>query len=207
MRKYELSRRKLLRAAVVSGAGVATVAALTGCGETQIVTETRIQEVIKEVEVEKIVTQIVEKKVEVEKIVEKEVEVEVEKVVIQEVEVEKIVTAAAAAKPAALTLVFATWWALEAGGFGKFEQEYTDLFASTNPHVTIDYQNFPFGELHTKLLTQIAAGQGPDCFAQSNVYYPKYIKLGGAYPISEFTKGNDEVDIDDFVPVSLALSS
>jgi hypothetical protein len=69
--------------------GVAGAAAFAGCGETQIVTEKVIEVVTREVPVEKIVTQIVEK----ERVVEKEVpvEVQVEKVVTQIVEKERVV--------------------------------------------------------------------------------------------------------------------
>ena len=70
-----LTRRRVLKRAAL-GSAVTAAAALAGCGEPQIVTETKIQEVIKEVPVEKVVTQIVE--VEKERVVEKAVEVEVE---------------------------------------------------------------------------------------------------------------------------------
>jgi PII-like signaling protein len=85
-----LTRRKIIRSGLVGGAGLAAVAALAGCGETQVVTETKIQEVIKEVPVEKVVTQIVEKEKVVE--VEKVVTQRVEKVVTQIVEKEKVVS-------------------------------------------------------------------------------------------------------------------
>ena len=75
-----------------SGAVVVAVLAvlLTSRGrEVQVITETKVQEVIKEVPVEKVVTQVVQ--VPVEKAVTRVVEVEVEKVVTQVVEVERVV--------------------------------------------------------------------------------------------------------------------
>ncbi len=81
------SRRRLLKLGALGGLGVAGVAALAGCGEAQVVTETKIQEVVKEVPVEKIVTQIVER----EKAVEVEVERVVEKIVTQIVEKQVVV--------------------------------------------------------------------------------------------------------------------
>ena len=99
-----LSRRRFINAAAAGGVGLAGVAVLAGCGETQVV------EVVKEVPVETV------------KEVVKEVPVVEERVVTKEVQkvVEKIVTVEAMpAKPQALTLVFATWWALERGGFGR----------------------------------------------------------------------------------------
>ena len=91
------SRRKLLIAGV--GGGAIAAAAFAGCGETQVVTETKIQEVIKEVPVERVVTKIVREEVavEVEKIVTREVERVVTQIVEKERIVEKIVTVEAMA--------------------------------------------------------------------------------------------------------------
>ena len=61
-----ISRRQLLRRGAVLAGGAVGVAALAGCGETQIVEVEKVvekvvtKEIVKEVEVEKIVTQIVE---------------------------------------------------------------------------------------------------------------------------------------------------
>ena len=89
-----------------SGAVVVAVLAVlltSRGGGVQVITETKIQEVIKEVPVEKVVTQVVQ--VPVEKAVTRIVEVEVEKVVTQLVEVErvveKVVTAVEEAAPMA----------------------------------------------------------------------------------------------------------
>ena len=68
-----LSRRRLLRLGLMGGVGIA---ALAGCGETQVVEREVVTVVTQEVPVERIVTQVVEK----------QVPVEVEKVVIREVE-------------------------------------------------------------------------------------------------------------------------
>ena len=81
-------------ALAVSASGAAVVAVLailltSRGGGVQVVTETKIQEVVKEVPVEKVVTQVVQ--VPVEKAVTRVVEVEVEKVVTQVVEVERVV--------------------------------------------------------------------------------------------------------------------
>ena len=58
-----LTRRKVLRASLLGGSGVVGLAVLAGCGETQIVEREVVKVVTKEVPVEKIVTQIVEKEV------------------------------------------------------------------------------------------------------------------------------------------------
>ena len=83
-------------ALAVSASGAAVVAVLailltSRGGEVQVITETKVQEVIKEVPVEKVVTQVVQVPVEKEVTRVVEVEVEVEKVVTQVVEVERVV--------------------------------------------------------------------------------------------------------------------
>ena len=77
-----LDRRRLLKAGLLGGGSAVAAAALAGCGETQVV------EIVKEVPVEKVVTQIVEKAVVEEKVVTQIVE--------KQVVVEKVVTEAPA---------------------------------------------------------------------------------------------------------------
>ena len=94
--------------------GLPAAAAFAGCGETQIVTETKIQEVIREVPVERIVTKIVKEEVavEVERIVTQEVERVVTQIVEKERIVEKIVTVEAMApKPENVEIIYWTWLA------------------------------------------------------------------------------------------------
>ena len=199
-----ITRRRFARLATAGGLGALGILALAGCGESQVVTETKIERVTVEVPVEKVVTQIVEK----EKVVEKSVEKIVTQIVEKEKIVEKIVTVpATVAKPQAIQLVHSTWWGLESGGFGLFEQKYIDLYQTLRPHVTIEYRNWPWAEYHTKLLTQAAAGTNPDTFAHSNVFYPKLVKRGGALPLDEWVKAHPEFEIEDFIPVALHLST
>ena len=80
-----LTRRQLVRGLGAAGLGGVVAVALGGCGEVQVVTETKLQTVTVEVPVEKVVTKEVVKEVLVEKTV------EVEKVVTQIIEKEKVV--------------------------------------------------------------------------------------------------------------------
>ena len=95
MQRNPITRRRLL---VVGLGSTAALAALAGCGETQIVEKEVVKVVTQEVPVDRIVTQIVEveKAIEVEKIVTQIVEKEV---VVEKI-VEKVVTAAPAAPKA-----------------------------------------------------------------------------------------------------------
>ena len=83
-----------------------------------------------------------------------------------------------------------------------------DVFEAQNPHITMEYRNWPWAEFHTKLLTQAAAGTAPDAFAHSNVFYPKYVKRGGALGAGRVRKnGTLNSTSTYFLPVSLKLST
>lgn len=71
-----VSRRRMLRRAVVGVTAAAGLAALAACGETQVVTVEKVVE--KEVPVERVVEKIVKEKVAVETVVEKVVTREVQ---------------------------------------------------------------------------------------------------------------------------------
>ena len=157
---------------LVLGAGAVGVAALAGCGETQVVTETKIQEVIKEVPVERVVTQIVE--------VEKAVEVEVQKIVTQIVEKEKIVEkiVTAEAMPVKVTPVEIVLWSfdpLHVKHFTQVASFWKDKWAQYD--LSFDFLTVPFDELVTKLLANMSAGaELPDLTAIEIGQWSKFMK-------------------------------
>jgi len=160
-----LSRRRLMRVSLIGGAGFTALAALAGCGGTQIVEKEVVKIVTKEVPVDRVVTQIVEKEKIVtqivEKVVEKIVEVEKEKIV------EKIVTVEAAqAKRAAVTLMFNTWY----GTTEEYNAEVFDPFTKKFPHVTIDAAVTPWVQYWQKMQTQAVGGGLPDFFGMDIGY-------------------------------------
>ena len=185
------TRRRVLKG-VALGSFVTASAALAGCGETQVVTETKIQEVIKEVPVERVVTQVVEKEkvVEVEKPVEVEVQVEVERVVTQIVEketiVEKIVTAAPT-KPAQVSF---DWFyiANAPGAITHIEDIVIPRFNGEYPHITVVPEGKPWSEYLTKINTLMAADAVPDLIVMDDVLLPAYSARGAIMPLDEFYK-------------------
>ena len=178
-----LARRRLLAIGLVAGTAL-TSAALVGCGETRVVTETKIQEVIKEVPVERVVTQIVEKErlVEVEKVVTREVE----KIVVQEKIVEKLVTAA----PAKPTQTSFDWFyiANAPGAFEHVEEIVIPRFNGASPHITVKPEGKPWGEYLTKINTLMAADAVPDLIVMDDVLLPAYSARGAIRPLDEFYK-------------------
>ena len=187
------SRRSLLRVGALGGVGA--VAVLAGCGETQVVTETRIQEVVKEVPVEKVVTQIVEKEkiVEVERVVTQEVE----KIVIQEKVVTKIVEVAPMMKKATeLALTTVRFYGVEEDKivFDETFKIFKDRFG-----VTINPTLVPGGgnAYYVKVLTQIAGGTPPDALYMHPEFMGNFAGKGSIIPVDEFIK-RDGLDMSDY---------
>lgn len=155
----QLTRRNALRAVLVGGVGAVGLAALAGCGETQVV------EVIKEVPVEKIVTQIVEK------------------AVIQE----KIVTVEAMApKVETVTIRWANWIAS-----GPRLAQWNNLLVRFNkefPSIKVQNEPKPWPQHWDSLAVSFPAGNAQDVIWFSGATFLKYAEDGVMLPIDEFVK-------------------
>jgi ABC-type glycerol-3-phosphate transport system substrate-binding protein len=185
--KDAFTRRKALRGLALAGGTGVGVAVLAGCGETQIVTETRIQEVIKEVPVERVVTQIVEKEVRVE--VQKIVTKEVEKIVIQE----KIVTEMA---PQVAAVELEVWYNQQRGGpgmHGIWNKAALD-FQSMNPNARVSVTPFSHGDMEVKVLTAVAGGTTPDIAYLHMDWAATFAAKNVVLDLSPFTKASDILD-------------
>ena len=194
MIKDGFTRRKALRGLALAGGTGVGVAVLAGCGETQIVTETRIQEVIKEVPVERVVTQIVEKEkiVEVEKVVTRDVEKIVERVVTKVVREEA---------PQVAAVELEVWYNQQRGGpgmHGIWNKAALD-FQSMNPNARVSVTPFSHGDMEVKVLTAVAGGTTPDIaylhqdwtatFAHKNVVFPDEEFLNSSEVLDDFHAG------------------
>ena len=177
-----LSRRKFIRAGIVASGGVIGAAALAGCGETQIV------EVIKEVPVDRVVTQIVEK------------------VVVQEKIVERVVTAEAMGpKEVTGTIEYWDWWNPTSGIETKnwFEWLKAD-FEAQNPAAKIEFQFVPFGnEYVQKFQAAAAAGNPPDIMHSSIVWGRDFFDLGTLDTFNDFIKTDPEMAMNKFLDGAL----
>jgi multiple sugar transport system substrate-binding protein len=157
-----------LRGAVLTGAG----AALAACAQPT-------PEVVKEV---------VKEEVEVTRVVEVEGETMIE-TVIEEREVEVVVTPTPGAAAEPVTVIF---WAHDFQPRMQQDRAYLETFKEINPHITVEYEN-P-GDWSNHLLTSLAAGVGPDLFAEWNAYIGVYYYQGTIVPVDYVSIGMDEAE-------------
>ena len=200
---HAVTRRSLLRASGGVALGLTGAIALAACGETQIVTKEVPVEttVIKEVPVERIVTQTqikevpVEKIVVQEKIVIKEVPVEriVEKVVTKEVVVEKIVEVEAQRPP--VTLVFVNDHS--SGPRGAALGWALDRFRQESPHINVRYTPQP-DNYATAFGVQIAAGTQAEVALLSGWFASRWHRSGAFAQIDDVVRKRADWNPKDY---------
>jgi ABC-type glycerol-3-phosphate transport system substrate-binding protein len=88
-----------------------------------------------------------------------------------------------------VVVTFASW----VGG-GEWWQNLAEQFHAIHPNITIEFQDVPFEEIRTKLLTQVAANNPPD------------VAYVDASTTGEFASRNALVAMDDFIAMSKAVN-
>jgi multiple sugar transport system substrate-binding protein len=84
----------------------------------------------------------------------------------------------------------------------KRTYEVVDLYQATNADVTVDPENYAWGDYWTKLATQAAGGNLPDVIQMDYRYIFEYARRGQIHALDEFI-GN-ELDLADFDENQLA---
>jgi len=129
-------------------------------------------------------------------IVEVEKEVPVEKEVVRTVEVEKVVEKVVTPTPRpAPERVTVNYWGHAFMPRVKLDRVYIAEFMDRNPHITVVYEN-P-GDFSNKWLTAIAAGVGPDLWADWNAYTGTAWAQGAIVPVDYTAFGMDEAEFMD----------
>ncbi|MXX99817.1 MAG: extracellular solute-binding protein [Chloroflexi bacterium] len=174
MRK--ISRRTALRAAATGAAGLATTAALAGCGETEVV------------EVEKVVTVEVAGETQI-----VEVEIPGETTVTERVVTIEVPVAA----PAPVTQVTNIWFN-QATQQENFEKNVVGHYHRQQDAFKLDPILVPNGELNVKLTAAIASGTPPDVVrVGGSILVNNFYRRGVMHDMDQF---DPEIQSRDFVP-------
>ena len=187
-----ISRRRMLRNAIVGVSGVAGLAALAACGETQVVTVEKVVE--KEVPVERIVEKEVPVERVVEKIVKEEVAVEtvVEKVVTREVQV------MVEAQPEQRTVKLEYATDHTSGPRGKAMQWAIERWEQLRPDVKIKFipQDHIFYE---KIAVEVAADTLSEINLLSGHSYGQFLSAGAWLEANDILAKKDGFVPEDYL--------
>jgi len=106
------------------------------------------------------------------------------------------VAAPGASAPEASAKVKVVYWAHDFQPRAALDQKFIADFMAANPNIEVEYDTT--GEYDTKLRTALAAGTGPDLFAQWNGEIGQFYLSGAIAPVDPTAMGLDsEKDISD----------
>jgi multiple sugar transport system substrate-binding protein len=93
-----------------------------------------------------------------------------------------------------VTITFASW----VGGGGDW-QALAAQFQELYPNITIEFQDVPFEEIRTKLLTQVAANNPPDAAYLDLSTIGEFGSRGALTELNVFIEQSNAIDLDDYV--------
>lgn len=136
--------------------------------------------------------------------IEKTVEVQVEKIVTQMVEVINEVIVTPTPKPTAegskIILRVGTG---DSGEGLNPHQEIIAEFEKANPDILVQLEAVSGNDYYTRLLTQIAAGDAPDIIQIGDDAVPMFVSKGGFLPLDDYITGDYPLDTSIYLPGTL----
>lgn len=97
-----------------------------------------------------------------------------------------------------ITISFASW----VGG-GEAYQTLAARFQELYPNITIEFQDVPFEEIRTKLLTQVAANNPPDVAYMSSGDVGAFAQRNALVNLDSYIERSNAVSRDDYVEAFL----
>jgi multiple sugar transport system substrate-binding protein len=101
-----------------------------------------------------------------------------------------------------VTVTFASW----VGG-GADWQGLAAQFHELYPNITIEFQDVPFEEIRTKLLTQVAANNPPDAAYLGTETIGEFASRNALANLDPYIAQSSAVDISDYVPSFLQATT
>src|SRR5262249_47485063 len=108
---------------------------------------------------------------------------------------------AGGAAPAKATTKIA-YWAFWAGRWGEFQQKLVNKFNEEQKEVQGEMLIVPWGDLATKLLTAVSAGNPPDFSIINRSEVVEWATRQGILPLDDYIAASTEVKKDDWFPVA-----
>lgn len=101
-----------------------------------------------------------------------------------------------------ITVTFASW----VGG-GEDWQKLAAQFHELYPNITIEFQDVPFEEIRTKLLTQVAANNPPDAAYLGTETIGEFASRNALANLDDYISQSSAIDITDYVPSFLQATT
>jgi multiple sugar transport system substrate-binding protein len=110
-------------------------------------------------------------------------------------------TKAEEAKPVPKEAVKIAYWTFWADRWGEFQRQIVEEYNTTHD-LQVDMLIVPWGELATKLLASVSAGNPPDFSIINRSEVVEWAVRGGVLPLDEYIAASNEVKPDDWFGVA-----
>ncbi|MCB0106383.1 MAG: ABC transporter substrate-binding protein [Caldilineaceae bacterium] len=95
-----------------------------------------------------------------------------------------------------------TYWTFWADRWGEFQQQIVDDYNATHDQLQVEMLIVPWGDLATKLLTAVSAGNPPDFSIINRGEVVEWAVRGGVMALDDFIDASAESNPDDWFPVA-----
>ncbi|MEZ4622915.1 MAG: ABC transporter substrate-binding protein [Caldilineaceae bacterium] len=95
-----------------------------------------------------------------------------------------------------------TYWTFWADRWGEFQQQIVDDYNASHDQLHVEMLIVPWGDLATKLLTAVSAGNPPDFSIINRSEVVEWAVRGGVMPLDDFIDASSESNPDDWFPVA-----
>jgi multiple sugar transport system substrate-binding protein len=96
-----------------------------------------------------------------------------------------------------------TYWTFWADRWGEFQREIVESYNASQDQIQVEMLIAPWGELNTKLLTAISAGQSPDFTIINRSDAIEYAVRGGVLELDDYIAANSRINMDDWFDVAI----
>ncbi len=102
------------------------------------------------------------------------------------------------APPASQEVVTIQYWTFWADRWGEFQGKIVEEYNRTHDGIQVEMLIVPWGELATKLLTAVSAGNPPDFSIINRSEVVEWAVRGGVLPLDDYIAASDEVNPEDW---------
>ena len=95
-----------------------------------------------------------------------------------------------------------SYWTFWADRWGEFQRQIVESYNQSQNEIEVEMLIAPWGELNTKLLTAISAGEPPDFTIIGRGEAIEYAVRGGVLALDEYMAGEPRVNLDDWFEVA-----